>query len=343
MMAELLAPALRLLRVRKVAVLLSMTWFLGAASLDTWADGFLDLPETRVFIDEMIQRHGFDRRELEALFASAQPRKSVLQAISRPAEAKPWYEYRSIFLTLERIEAGSQFWWTHRQDLERAERVFGVPPEVVVAIIGVETRYGRNTGRYPVLDAVATLAFQYPKRAPFFRSELEQFFLLSREEGFDPPAILGSYAGAMGLPQFIASSYRNYAVDFDGDGIRDLLNNPVDAIGSVANYLNAHGWQRDRPIVLPVPAGSSQPTELAKQGLKPHTPLREMRSRGWVVNEDVSDRWLGAVIRLENRKGYEYWIGLQNFYVITRYNRSPLYAMAVYQLSQEFEPGEGVM
>ena len=198
-----------------------------AAVSSVRAEGFLDLPEARAFIDEMAERHDFRREVLEQLFSSATPRESVIKAISRPAEAKPWYKYRPIFLTLERIEAGDRFWNNHREALQRAERLYGVPPEVIVAIIGVETRYGRNTGRFPVLDAVATLAFQYPKRAPFFRSELEHFLLLAREEGLDPAAVKGSYAGAMGWPQFIASSYRNYAVDFDGDGVRDLLSNPV--------------------------------------------------------------------------------------------------------------------
>ncbi len=309
------------------------------------AEGFLDMPQARAFIDEMAARHDFRRAELEQLFASAKPRKSVLQAISRPAEAKPWYAYRPIFLTLERIEAGGRFWDVHREALERAEQRYGVPPEVIVAIIGVETRYGRNTGRYPVLDAVATLAFQYPKRAPFFRSELEQFLLLAREEGLDPAAVKGSYAGAMGWPQFIASSYRNYAVDFDGDGIRDLLSNPVDAIGSVANYLSVHGWQPGRPVARQVGVNGAAVAALVKQGLKPHTTLGDMRRQGLSVPRDLTDEQLATLIRLENRNGEEFWVGLQNFYAITRYNHSALYAMAVYQLSQEFETGEsqGIM
>ncbi len=326
-----------------------LTLVLGGASLaavsSAWADGFLDMPEARAFIDEMAERHAFRRDELAKLFSSAKPRESVLKAISRPAEAKPWYQYRPIFVTLERIEAGGQFWDAHREALERAERKYGVPPEVIVAIIGVETRYGRHTGRYPVLDAVATLAFQYPKRAPFFRSELEQFLLLAREEGLDPAAVKGSYAGAMGWPQFIASSYRNYAVDFDGDGVRDLLTNPVDAIGSVANYLSVHGWQRGREVARQVGVDGAAGAELARRGLKPHTTLADMRRRGVSVPGDLTDEQLAALIRLESRHGDEFWLGLQNFYAITRYNRSALYAMAVYQLSQEFEVGEsrGIM
>ncbi len=326
-------------RLRLATPVLALCGLSMVAFSSARADGFLALPEARVFIDEMVKRHDFQREELEKLFMSAAPRKAVLEAISRPAEAKPWYEYRSIFLTMERIEAGGRFWKTHREVLERAERQYGVPPEVIVAIIGVETLYGRRTGRYPVLEAVATLAFQYPKRAPFFRSELEHFLLLAREEGLDPATVKGSYAGAMGLPQFIASSYRNYAVDFDGDGVRDLLSNPVDAIGSVANYLNVHGWQRGHPVARQVGVNGVAVTALVDRGLKPHTTLGEMRRHGLSVPGDLPDDQLAALIRLDRRKGAEYWLALQNFYAITRYNHSALYAMAVYQLSREFEAG----
>jgi len=318
-----------------VALLLSVTG--GTAS----PDQILDLPQTRVFVDEMVSRHGFSEPALERLFAEARLLPRVVEAISRPAEAKPWHEYRSIFLTTDRIAGGVKFLRAHREVLERAEREYGVPAEIIAAIIGVETRYGRHTGRFPVVGAVATLAFQYPPRAAFFRGELEHLLLLSREEDVDPAAIKGSYAGAMGLPQFIASSYRSYAVDFDGDGTRDLWRSSVDAIGSVANYLSRHGWQRGRPVALRAELRrADDPRGMVERGLKPHTSLRELYRRGVVFDGVAPGDELGSLMRFETTDGYEHWVGLQNFYTITRYNHSFRYAMAVYQLAEEIRAGD---
>jgi len=320
---------------------------LGVALLLTVTSGtaaperILDLPQSRVFVDEMVSRHGFSAPALESLFTEARLLPRVVEAISRPAEAKPWYEYRPIFLTADRIAGGVQFVRAHREVLQRAEREYGVPAEIIAAIIGVETKYGQHTGRFPVVGAVATLAFQYPPRAAFFRGELEQLLLLSREEDVDPAALKGSYAGAMGLPQFIASSYRSYAVDFDGDGTRDLWRNPVDAIGSVANYLSRHGWKRGRPVALRAELRrADDPMGLVERGLKPHTPLRELYRRGVVFDGMPPGDELGSLMRFETTDGYEHWVGLQNFYTITRYNHSFRYAMAVYQLAQEIRAGD---
>lgn len=251
----------------------------------------------------------------------------------RPAEAKPWHQYRPIFVTESRIRQGVEFWDKHAADLTRASDAYGVPPEIIVAILGVETRYGRYAGKHRVIDALATLAFDYPQRSAFFRKELLEYLLLTREEGMDPLALKGSYAGAMGKPQFISSSYRHYAVDFDGDGVRDLLNSTVDAIGSVANYFQRHQWRHGEPVVSRAQAQGEQYRQLVELGIKPHIEASRVTAYGVRVENDVPGL-LGALIELETEQGSELWFGYQNFYVITRYNHSPLYAMAVYQLGQ---------
>jgi len=298
--------------------------------------------EVSRFVAEMSARHGFEQAELARLLDEARVLENVLAAIARPAERKPWYEYRPIFVTGSRTQGGVEFWRRHRATLARAHEVYGVAPEYVVAIIGVETRYGANTGRIRVLDSLTTLAFGYPRRASFFRSELEHFLLLAREEGLDVRRLEGSYAGAMGLPQFISSSYRRYAVDFDGDRVRDLLTNPSDAIGSVANYLAEHGWRRGAPVAVRADGPPGKLAALAGRGIKPHTPLSDLTARGVRLVDtaapgiDPSAR--AAVVALETRAGPEHrpehWVVLGNFYTITRYNHSALYAMAVHQLAE---------
>lgn len=229
-----------------------------------------DLPEVNDFIDEMVIKHDFEKAELAQIFDEVEVKNSILKAISRPAEkSKPWYDYRKIFITDSRIAGGVKFWQQHASSLKRAEQQYGVPVEIIIAILGVETRYGGNVGGYRVLDALSTLAFRYPPRSPFFRSELEHFLLLTREEQMSRLDPIGSYAGAMGLGQFMPSSYREYAVDFDGDGKRDIWTNPVDAIGSIANYLKRHGWVAGESIVHKTSLSGEIPTELLKRGLKP--------------------------------------------------------------------------
>jgi membrane-bound lytic murein transglycosylase B len=290
-------------------------------------------PALRAFVDEMAAEHEFDRAELTALLGRVDPRPEILEAISRPAEAKPWHAYRPIFVNATRIEEGTRFWTQHADALARAEAEYGVPAEIIVAIIGVETRYGQNTGRHRVLDALATLAFHYPPRSDFFRAELKQFLLLTREEGVDPLTLQGSYAGAMGWPQFMPSSFRAYAVDFDGDGHRDLWSSPVDAIGSVAAYLATHRWRRGGAVAEPATVSGEQYKALLRKDMQPQFSARELHTRGvaWASAPELDSA--AALLELDGEAAKEYWLAFDNFYVITRYNRSPLYAMAVYQLS----------
>lgn len=291
--------------------------------------------DVKTFIQEMVDKHQFDVKKLTALFKDVVLKQKIVDAISRPAEGKPWFQYRPIFVTKTRIKEGVKFWNENEAILKAAKEKYGVPPEIIVAIIGVETRYGRHKGGYRVMDSLSTLAFAYPKRGKFFRSELEHYLLLTREEKLNPMDVKGSYAGAMGKSQFISSSYRNYAVDFDGDGKRDLWNNNADAIGSVANYFKRHKWQTGKAVAAPAIVGSNHIQTLVKKGYKPHSTVTELRERGVTAKRKVDPDALGALIELKKRAGREYWLGLNNFYVITRYNHSPLYAMAVHQLGQE--------
>jgi membrane-bound lytic murein transglycosylase B len=291
--------------------------------------------EVLAFVDEMVSKHGFDRQELTALMHRARFRGDIIEAMQRPAEAMPWHRYRSIFLTLSRARGGVDFWKANEALLARAEREFGVAPEIIVAIIGVETRFGSYTGKHRVLDALTTLAFGYPKRAAFFRGQLEELLLLAREEQVPLEEATGSYAGAMGMPQFIPSSYRAYAVDFDGDGRRDLWHSKADVIGSVANYFQRHGWRRGDPVTFRARTEQQKLDDLVDAGMKPSLKVEELSRRGVRVDADLAADTMASLIRLEMDQGYEYWLGLENFYVITRYNHSNLYAMAVYQLSRD--------
>ena len=292
--------------------------------------------DVRAFIRQMAAQHGFNAGRLQATFDRAYAQPSIIAAMSRPAEAKPWHGYRSIFLNAKRIEGGAAFWRANAAALARAEQVYGVPPEYVVAIIGVETQYGGNMGKYRVLEALATLAFDYPRRADYFRKELESFLLLARAESVDPLMPRGSYAGAMGYGQFMPSSFRTYAVNFDGDGHRDLWRNPRDAIGSVANYFKKHGWQTGEPVAAPAAvSGGSYPALVSRRLSLPQHSVGGLRSQGVSPLEPVNDGQAAMLLELQGRDGPEYWLGFHNFYVITRYNHSQLYALAVYQLSQE--------
>jgi membrane-bound lytic murein transglycosylase B len=299
--------------------------------------------DVRDFIRQMAARHGFNPAQLQALFDRVQPQPSILAAMSRPAEAKPWHEYRAMFINSRRIQGGVEFWRAHAASLVRAEQVHGVPPEIVIAIIGVETQYGGNMGRHRVLEALATLAFDYPRRADFFRKELEAFLLLTRAEGVDPLALRGSYAGAMGWGQFMPTSYLNYAVDFDGDGHRDLWRNPRDAIGSVANYFRQHGWRPGEPVVVPARVSGSAYSDLITRRLAtpPEDSVASWRARGVAPLIPVGDGRAALLLELQGRVGPEHWLAFHNFYVITRYNRSQLYAMAVYQLGREIRARHG--
>ncbi|TGD74241.1 lytic murein transglycosylase B [Mangrovimicrobium sediminis] len=298
---------------------------------------YADNPAALALVDELVAEEGFGREELLALMADARRQESVLAAIARPAEkAKPWYEYREIFLTERRVNEGVAFYREHREVLERAARETGVPAEIILAIIGVETHYGRIAGSYRVLDALSTLAFDYPRRSEFFTSELKNFLILAREQGMDPRALKGSYAGAMGYGQFMPSSFRAYAVDFDGDGKADIWNNPADAVGSVANYFVEHGWTPGATVVVPARLEGELPTEMMSEGrsLKPRYEVADFIAAGLKPELDIEPKQEAIGIQFELEEGYEYWLGLHNFYVITRYNHSAKYAMSVYQLSQ---------
>jgi membrane-bound lytic murein transglycosylase B len=300
------------------------------------ATGYAANPAAQAFIDEMVKEHGFDRDELVVVFSQAQRREDILELMRKPAEKRlEWHEYRKIFLTQSRIQGGVTFWNNNAQLIDKAEKELGVDAQVIVAIIGVETRYGGNTGRHRVIDALSTLAFDYPPRSKFFRGELEQYLILAREEDIDLLTATGSYAGAMGYGQFIPSSYRNFAIDFDGDDKRDLWASPADIIGSVANYMKVHGWTLGTTVATRASVSGDAYQAVLKQGLKPHTRIGELRRADIQPQTAVPDDSLAALIELQNADGPGYWLGLNNFYVITRYNHSPLYAMAVYQLSEE--------
>ena len=305
---------------------------LSIVTLSIFAD-YENRNSVKGFVNEVAKKDGFDPQQLLNIFEQVEKKQRIIDLISRPAEkAKPWHEYREIFVTTPRIAAGVEFWEENEAALNRAGSKFGIPIEIIVAVIGVETNYGRNKGSFRVMDALSTLAFDYPPRARFFRSELRELLLLAREENKDPLELIGSYAGAMGYGQFIPSSFRAYAIDFDGDGARDIWSNRTDAIGSVANYFFRHGWDGEGPIAVPVTVTDERADQFANQGLKPKRSIAELRKAG-VEHVSLPDQTLGALFRLEGNGGWEYWLGLHDFYVITRYNHSHMYALAVVQLS----------
>lgn len=288
------------------------------------------------FIEKMVTQHKFDRAAVTALVEGAEINQSILDAISRPAErVVPWFEYRNIFLNEARIAAGAKFWTEHADIVSAASERYGVDPEIIVAIVGVETFFGTRMGRYRVLDALATLAFAYPPRAQFFAGELEHFLLLAREDKVDVKTALGSYAGAMGAGQFIPSSYRAYAVDGDADGTRDLWSNWEDALGSVANYFKAHGWRAGQPVVDRATRSDRFSGPEPRNSLDLNDTVASLSNMGYVFATDLPADAPAAPYALEAEGGgSEYWVGYHNFRVITRYNRSPKYALAVYQLAQ---------
>jgi membrane-bound lytic murein transglycosylase B len=296
-----------------------------------WAQAHAaDLPGIPQFIDEMVAKHQFQRDELVQAFQSAEHRPDVIAAITAPATIKPWVEYRASFINPLRIDGGVEFWKQYAPYLARAEQQYGVPQEIIVAVIGVETLYGRRAGRYRTLDALTTLAFDYPRRAEFFRNELEQYLLLAREQQFNLLEIKASYAGALGIPQFMPSNYRKYAVDFNGNGKVDILREPEDAIGSVANYLKQYGWKTGEPVAqLAVLGNEAFPTAdtartltaWAEMGVTPAVKPQGITPPAWLLDFTVE-------------AGKEYWLTYNNFRVITLYNNSNFYAMSVFQLAE---------
>jgi len=304
-------------------------------------------PGTEAFVTRAVDEYGLDESEVRALLSEAEYKQSIVDAISRPAEGKPWHEYRKIFLTSRRIRYGIEFWEDNRELIAAASKQFGVDEEIIVSIIGVETFYGRNTGSYRTIDALVTLGFYYPQdlssdRSPFFSGELMHYMKLASEEGLPAAEVTGSYAGAMGMGQFMPSSYREYAVDFDQDGKRDLWRSKSDVIGSVANYLHRHGWEPGQPITRRALASSDAAfDELKKGNYKPSLSVAEWEEKGFRSSKELSPDLPAAILKLVEENRDTYWLTFKNFYVITRYNRSPRYAMAIYDLSQEIKKGMG--
>ncbi len=323
--------ATRSLRVPLLALALA------ALAAPAWA---LDLAreDVRAFAADMKVKHGFDADWLDAVLGDAAMQPRIIELISKPAEAvKPWYAYRDHFLTQERIDAGAAFWSEHREVIERVAGETGVAPHVIVGIIGCETFFGRITGKYRVVDALATLAFDYPPRSSYFRAELEQFLLLAREEQFDARAVLGSYAGAMGNGQFMPRSYRTWAVDGDGDGKRDLWGSWADVIASVANYLADHGWRAGEPVAAPASLWFPDDGALVPGKLSPDSTVKSLRDRGLAFETAQADKAPALFIKVDGGAMPELRAGFHNFGVITRYNRSVLYALAVNDLGRRIE------
>jgi peptidoglycan lytic transglycosylase B len=319
------------------AVFLLLVFFCTPVLASTYAER----PEVQAFVHQLVERHGFVRGELQRVFKRVKRADPVLDAIARPAErVRTWEEYRALLITERRMAEGVEFWRKYRHTLERAERRYGVRPEYVVAIIGVETFYGRNTGNWRVVDALTTLAFDYPPRASFFRSELEHYLLFARAAGIDVFSVRGSYAGAMGLPQFMPSSARAYAVDFDGNGHIDLLKSRADAIGSVGNFLKQHGWQRDADVLVDARVQGDAWRPFADGGFEPKHSMVALRQAGIEFDSPQPAGASVALIELASaEKPSDYRVGLRNFYVITRYNRSAFYAAAVADLARELRRG----
>jgi membrane-bound lytic murein transglycosylase B len=293
-------------------------------------------PEVRDFIDSMVSEHAYDRDTLENVLQQATSQETILEAIARPAErTKEWHEYRDIFLTDARVKAGADFWHEHSEALDRISEETGVAVEILVGIIGVETYFGRRTGNYRVLDALVTLAFEYPPRSKFFRRELEEFLLLVREEEMDAIDATGSYAGAMGRPQFMPSSYRAYAVDSSADGKRDIWTNWADVIGSVANYFVRHGWRSNNQVVAQASLSNQWRGDPPENTLKPQETVTSLSHQGVLFATDLAGDQQSQLLTLIGDDGEEHWVGFHNFFVITRYNRSVMYALAVHQLGQE--------
>ena len=324
--------------MRRTVVLLCCLGFSGAM----WAAP-LDSESVTEFVQYMSKTHGFDSAELTRLFEQVERSDRIIDLMSRPAEkVKPWWEYRALFISQKRIDDGAEFWRAHRTILNRAQAQYGVPPHIIVAILGVETSYGRVTGGHRVVEALATLAFHYPtgseKRARFFTAQLEHFLLLSREDELPTLDLIGSYAGAMGMPQFMPENYRKLAVDFDGDGRRDIWSNAADAIGSIANYFKHHGWISGAQVMSPSYIGGAGVDRFLTSGIKPEYSLAEFAEAGIApMREPDSGDQEAALFRLEAKNGHEHWLGYWNFYVISKYNPRVKYAMAVSQLAESIQ------
>lgn len=324
--------------LRTFACLLFVGAVLVAPSVRAATDssGYLGRKDVNAFIDELVAKDNFSRQELKRILGKAQRSERALELISRPAEGTlEWKDYRKIFITRERIARGVAFWKKNADTLSRVEKELGVPAQVIVAIIGVETYYGRQTGGFKVLDALTTLGFDFPRRGEFFRKELKNFLMLVREQNLNVDELTGSYAGAMGIPQFMPSSYRAYAVDYTGDKQANIWQSDEDAIASVANYLKLHGWRKDKAVAAKARVTGNQFDKVLSSGLKPDQKLGSVQKSGWSTLNVIPPSSRVLAMKHEGVSGAEYWLGLHNFYVITRYNRSQMYALAVHQLARE--------
>ncbi|MFW1676612.1 lytic murein transglycosylase B [Pontibacter sp. JAM-7] len=320
-----------------MSLVLLLTGCSATATAPDRQQNYADHPEAQSWIESM-KAEGFTEAYLRQVLSQAKRQDSIIKAMSRPAEKRlNWEQYSNIFVKPKRVDQGVAFWHENQAALARAAATYGVPEEIIVAIIGVETRYGRITGSYRVLDALATLGFDYPKRGSFFQGQLTEYLRMVQEEQIDFAALKGSYAGAMGYGQFIPSSFRAYAVDFDGDGKRDIWNNRVDAIGSVANYFAEHKWRSSEPVLAPVVFNQPAQDEWFNQSLKPSLTLSQWREKGASAPLKFDENSPATLMKMELNTSEEYWFGLHNFYVITRYNHSRLYAMAVYRLSEQIK------
>lgn len=315
-----------------IALLLSVTAFANPA-----AKPFSQKPAVKHFIAQMTKQYGFSEAVLKRLFDSVHVQKNSLKFIARPFESKPWHFYRDFFVTPKRIREGVAYWNQHATLLRKAEQQFGVPPSMIVAIIGIESNYGKGTGKYPVLDVLSTLGFMYPPRQKFFKKELVQYLLMTRELNIDPRTLKGSYAGAMGQPQFMPSSYRHYAVDFTGNGKKDLMRSDADIIGSVANYFKQNGWQPGQAVAQRALVNGKAYQSIPVNTRKPQVNIAKLKSLNVHPSKAMPKNTKAILLKFKAEKRPEFWLGFHNFYVITRYNRSPLYAMAAYQLSKKIE------
>jgi membrane-bound lytic murein transglycosylase B len=318
--------------MRRRVIRLTLGWILlvpQAQALD------VERADVQDYVNQLVREQGLDADYVLAMLEGTEVRDDILSAMARPAErTKPWLEYRAIFITPDRIRAGVEFWTENGERLKKVSEQTGVPPEMLVGILGVETYFNRRAGRFRLLDSLATLAFDYPPRSGFFRSELTHLFLLARDDNVEIDKAVGSYAGAMGAPQFIPSSYRRFAVDGDGDGTRDLFNNWDDVLASIANYFVVHDWQTGAPVVTRATLAGRVKQTPADNRLAPDTTVGGLTAAGVRFSTDVGDDGTAGLVVLEGEDGTEYWVAFHNFYVITRYNRSVMYALAVYQLGQ---------
>lgn len=299
---------------------------------------FVQRKDVQQFINKMVKQHNFNRKELTQVMNDVQLQPQIIESMEKPYEKKTWDVYKQLFLTPQRVQGGMEFWKANRASLEKAEKKYGVPANVIVAIIGIETLYGKNQGTYRVIDALSTLAFNYPKRAEFFSKELGEYLLLCREHHVPPTQYLGSYAGAMGKPQFMPSSYRYYAADFTGSPKKDLMNDNAAVIASVANYFHKHGWQMNQGVAQPAVVEGARYKKINTAYKSAVYRLNQLVAAGVKpLTASVNTPSKVGLIELTTQTGQEFWLAYPNFYVITRYNTSPQYAMAVYLLSQQLK------